>query len=62
MYVCCWPPHPALILNPIESFKITSANATFVGLIELIGLIGVIRVISGFRGKLFLDGALLNAI
>jgi hypothetical protein len=24
MYVCGWPPHPALILSPIEHFEITS--------------------------------------
>jgi hypothetical protein len=26
MYVCGWPPHPALILSPIEHFEITSLD------------------------------------
>jgi hypothetical protein len=29
MYVCGWPPRPALILNPIEHFEITSVDDHF---------------------------------
>jgi hypothetical protein len=49
MYVCGWPPRPALILSPIEHFEITSQDTLCIPVVKFFSRLEQEQTIGDFK-------------